>query len=197
MEINTRNDTNFLRALAIVLILNSHLDNFYPVQQLATGGMIGNAFFFMLSSLGLYLSWQTKQQNDFQSWYSQRIIRIYPAVWITIIFIILPLAIYSGSLNAQSFFEKMGMFFFPPFWFLQALMIYYLLAFFILKRFSYRLLLVFSASILSVYIVYYYFYLDLTIFSIETNSLRQIFYFLIFLWGIYLGAVKEKSGVSI
>lgn len=188
----TKNDTNFLRALAIILIVNSHLKNFYPVQQLATGGMIGNALFFVLSSLGLYLSWQTKKQKDFQSWYSQRIRRIYPSVWVTIILITLPIAIYSGTLTAESFFFEMGMFFFPPFWFLQALMIYYFLYFFILNRFSYKLLIAVSVPTILLYTVYYCFYLDLNAFSIETNPLRQIFYFLIFLWGGYLGTVKER-----
>jgi len=74
---NSRNDTVFLRFIAIVLIVNSHLDLYYPVSQLGTGGTIGNSFFFMLSGFGLLLS-QRKSARGFIIWYVRRLIRIYP-----------------------------------------------------------------------------------------------------------------------
>lgn len=53
-----RRDTEFLRCVAIIMIVNSHLDVFYPIPALGTGGAIGNSLFFMLSSFGLF--WATK-----------------------------------------------------------------------------------------------------------------------------------------
>lgn len=34
-------DTTIVRALAVMLVMNSHLENFYPLPFLADGGMIG------------------------------------------------------------------------------------------------------------------------------------------------------------
>ncbi len=187
-----RNDTNFLRAVAICLIINSHMDDFYPIKFLATGGMIGNAMFFMLSSLGLYLSWQNKGKSDFVTWYSCRISRIYPSVWATIILVIFPYDIYFGLFRSGTFLSEMGKFFFPPFWFLQALLIYYFFIYFVLERFSHKYLLGVAISVFLFYIMYYVIFLDLTTFSIESHFFRVIFYFLIVLWGLYLGSIKEK-----
>ena len=117
-EISQRNDTNFLRALAIILIINSHMDLFYPVKYLATGGMIGNSIFFMLSSIGLYLSWQKNPQYNFNVWFLRRIRRIYPSVWITIIAISLPILICTDKFIVSNILQYVGMFFYPPFWFL-------------------------------------------------------------------------------
>lgn len=47
--IKKRYDTNLLRAIAILLIFNSHIDAMYPYPQLGTGGALGNGIFFFLS----------------------------------------------------------------------------------------------------------------------------------------------------
>jgi peptidoglycan/LPS O-acetylase OafA/YrhL len=172
------------------------MDNFYPIKLLATGGMIGNSIFFMLSSLCLYLNWGEKGKTILRNWYGQRIMRIYPPVWVTVIFIIIPISIYFGLLRPDNFLEKMGMFFFPPFWFLQALLIYYLIMFFILKQYSQRLLVVIATPVLLLYGIYYGFILDTSIWSIEELPFKLIFYFLIILWGFYLGSMKERINFS-
>ncbi len=187
-----RNDTNFLRAISICLIINSHMEDFYPIKLLATGGMIGNSIFFMLSSLGLFLSWQKKSINDFKTWYGHRITRIYPSVWAIVILITFPIDLYFGSLNTNSFLYEMGKFFFPPFWFLQALLIYYIFIFFTLRNYSYKSLIITTIPVLLFYGTYYVVKLDLTTFSIESSFFRIIFYLLIVLWGLYLGSIKEN-----
>lgn len=190
--LNPRNDTNFLRAVAILLIINSHMKGYYPSRIFATGGMIGNAIFFSLSSIGLYLSWKTRKEQSLISWYGKRVIRIYPSVWLTVLFVMLPYAIFRGSLMAAGALGEMSVFYYPPFWFLQALMTYYFIAYFIIRNYSQRLIGIASIAVVAVYIVYYYGFLDLTRFSVETPPLRIFFYFLVFLWGIYLGSRKEK-----
>ena len=77
-------DTQFLRAVAILLVINSHLDRYYPMQHIGTGGAIGNSIFFFLSAFGLYLS-QQKQSQYFKEWFTNRISRIYPSLWIVLI----------------------------------------------------------------------------------------------------------------
>jgi hypothetical protein len=186
-----RNDTAFLRAIAVILIVNSHLDNFYPVPMLATGGTIGNSIFFMLSAMGLYLSWQRTRRN-LGEWYGRRITKIYPSVWIVIIFLVLPQDIISGAIKGDNFLEKMGMFFFPPFWFIQALLLFYFALFFILKFFSNRLLIGVAVPLILLYAICYISCIDLESYSIWKLPFTLIFYSLVFLWGIYLGSIRER-----
>ena len=101
----TERETNFLRALAMILIINSHLDNYYPVRHLATGGMIGNALFLMLSSLGLYLSWHKKGQEDLAQWYGRRMARIYPSTWICVLMLMYPIAVYEKTFSPGNYLE--------------------------------------------------------------------------------------------
>lgn len=77
-------DTTALRALAIVLIANSHLENLYPFRPLAADGLIGNTLFFLLSGLGLALSPRTGSA-PFLQWLRRRLERIYPSVWIAVL----------------------------------------------------------------------------------------------------------------
>jgi hypothetical protein len=191
-----RNDTVFLRALAICLIINTHMRGFYPIEHLATGGMIGNALFFMLSSLGLYLSWAKSEQSQFSSWYGKRLIRIYPSAWITVILTTIPIALYSGTIQADSFLRIVDMFFFPPFWFIQALLIYYFIIYFVLKHYSKKLLVIVAIPVLLLYCAYYELRLDLMTFAIENNPFNIIFYFFVYLWGLYLGSIKERIHFS-
>ncbi len=72
-------ETAPLMALAAFLIVNSHLEEFYPKAFLAADGLLGNSLFFFLSGLGLDLS-QSRRQRSFLSYYRQRIVRLYPAL---------------------------------------------------------------------------------------------------------------------
>ena len=40
---------DFIKCLAVALIINSHLDPIYPHSALATGGALGNSLFFIAS----------------------------------------------------------------------------------------------------------------------------------------------------
>ncbi len=77
-------DTTALRVLAIVLIANSHLEEFYPFRPLAADGLIGNSLFFLLSGLGLSLSPRIGE-GRFVAWNRRRLGRIYPSLWITVV----------------------------------------------------------------------------------------------------------------
>jgi hypothetical protein len=76
--------TNFLRFFAIILIINSHLENFYPIPLLAADGFLGNSLFFALSGVGLALS-KSNQQLRFGAWFWRRITRIYPSLLLVVL----------------------------------------------------------------------------------------------------------------
>jgi len=152
--------------------------------------MIGNALFFMLSSLGLLLSMRD-HPREFVEWYGRRITRIYPSVWVTVILLTFPFGIHKGLIRSDNVLEEFGKFFFPPFWFLQALMIYYAIIFFIIRDFSPRRLLAVAVPVIALYAAYYVFMLDLGQWSIEGTPFRLIFYFLVALWGLNIGSKAE------
>ncbi|RED96146.1 acyltransferase family protein [Marinoscillum furvescens] len=74
-----RNDLSLLLVLAMLLIVNSHLEQYYPFPWLAGGGLIGNALFLFVSGYGLMKSWSNKKRS-FINYYSRRFRRIYPTL---------------------------------------------------------------------------------------------------------------------
>ena len=72
---------DLLRAIATVLITNSHYANVYPISFLANGGMLGNIIFFAVSGFCL-----SNIKLPFHKWYAKRLFRIYPIVWVAILF---------------------------------------------------------------------------------------------------------------
>lgn len=186
-----RCDTIFLRALAISLIFNSHLDNYYSIKYFATGGMIGNALFFMLSSYGLWLSWEVRK-TTLSEWYMRRISRIYPATWLSIIFILFPYGIWHGYIDRSNMMSNICMFFYPPFWFLQTLMVFYVLLYLIIRYYSKLLILNLAILMSIIYGVIYLTVHNLKIFSIELMPYRLVFYFSVVLWGLYLANIRQR-----
>lgn len=69
----------FLRALACVLITNSHQEDIYPIRILASGGLLGDVIFFAISGYCLY----SMKQQSFGKWYGKRLRRVYFPVWLT------------------------------------------------------------------------------------------------------------------
>lgn len=185
------NNTNLLRFFGILLIVNSHLDKMYPIQAMGTGGTIGNSIFFMLSSYGLYKS---ITDTSFTEWYAKRIKRIYPTVWTTLVLIIFPLSIVNGNFEIQQILKYLGWFFYPPFWFLQAIMFFYILIWFVIKDSTLKTLYFFIVITLIAYIIMY-------LYNFETLSQSYIidnvpfcipFYFLVMIFGVVLSIYEDK-----
>jgi peptidoglycan/LPS O-acetylase OafA/YrhL len=175
---------SFLRFVAIVLITNSHLDLLYPLPSLATGGAIGNALFFMLSGYGLFLS-EHNQSRTFLPWYKRRILRIYPSLTIATLLL---MVILQSTWRNWNFLDYVDAFVWPtPAWFISALMIYYIIFFFIMKIKNYKY---FLAGIFILVIPYLYFYItmvDLSKYSIEGPSyFKWIFYLQTMFFGGYM-----------
>lgn len=76
---SARLDTTILRAFAALIIVNSHLEPFYPRPWLAADGLLGNSLFFLLAGYGLVRSAQ-KGLLPFPRWFWRRLLRIYPAL---------------------------------------------------------------------------------------------------------------------
>lgn len=69
---------DFVKFMALFLVLNSHMVKCYPKYQfLATGGAIGDALFFFASGFTLFLG---SGGGRFDEWYKRRIKRIYPSL---------------------------------------------------------------------------------------------------------------------
>lgn len=68
---------DYIKLLAVLLVMNSHLDICYvKYPQLSTGGILGDALFFFASGFGLLVGTQSR----FDDWYKRRIRRIYPSI---------------------------------------------------------------------------------------------------------------------
>ena len=85
----------WLKAFAAVFITNSHYANIWPIKAIAHGGHLGNCLFFLLSGFCLYYI-----GDHFLKWYGKRFVRIYPALWITVVVDLLAERIHIGSLQA-------------------------------------------------------------------------------------------------
>jgi len=184
-------DTQFLRALAIMLVINSHLKSYYPISHLGTGGAIGNSVFFFLSAFGLYIS-QQEVNKHFRDWFTNRIGRIYPSLWIVLISLYMPSFIWQGKLSYSTITTFISYFFNPPFWFLQALLVYYLLAFPLLKNLWKTNILLILGLLSLLYIGCYITIVDLSRWSVEESPFDLIHYFMVFIFGIYI-AKKNKD----
>lgn len=72
---------DFLRALAMALITNSHYVGVYPTDLIANGGLLGDVIFFAVSGFCL-----CNIKLPFHKWYPKRIMRIYPIAWVITLF---------------------------------------------------------------------------------------------------------------
>lgn len=207
METKAENPgVNLLRCLAIALVINSHMDAFYPIPVLGTGGAIGNALFFMLSAYGLMLS-EKKRPQRFQDYLIKRIFRIYPVVWMSILLLIFPLLLFYYLKSSEYFFilasefslnSPLGFFsiiFYPPsaFWFLQALMTFYVCGFVLIKNYNNKKIIYSTLFLVLIYAALYLRAESYGSLIIEQEmNFKLVFYFLIFIFGIFLASVEHK-----
>ncbi len=114
----------FLKALAALLITNSHLGSIYPIEALATGGLLGNLLFFAVSGFCLY-----NIKLPFFTWYWRRLVRIYPAVWC-----ITALCIAVRTYHVSSWQHALQLFFYPTYYhFIASILILYVPFYFVAR----------------------------------------------------------------
>lgn len=188
------NDTNFLRFIAILLIVNSHSGDFYPITSLGTGGALGNSLFFMLSSLGLYLS--TTKYKKFLEWCGRRAMRLYPSYWVFFLLLYIPVKIIGNQPEVLDPLVVIKNYFIPSLWFLKVLLVFYFFIYFIIKDYSNRKLFLSIFLAVALYFYFYLYHIDLSKWSIENYPFKVIFYFLVYLFGVILGSQNEKIKYS-
>lgn len=106
---------DWLKLLAVFLVMNSHMHICYPKYGfLASGGAIGDALFFFASGFTIFLG----RNLRFDNWYKRRINRIYPSI---IAMAIVAWAVWG---NTDSVGEiLLG----KRYWFIGCILIYYVL----------------------------------------------------------------------
>jgi len=82
-----RLDTSLFLCVACGLIVNSHLESFWPRPFLALDGFLGNSFFYLMSGFGIGSSLFSRPQR-FIPFLARRLVRIYPAVMIAVLLFI-------------------------------------------------------------------------------------------------------------
>ncbi len=179
---------DLLRLAAILLVINSHLDELYPIPALATGGAAGNGLFFIISGYCLRL------QPGFFRHMGRRFARLYPGVFLSL------LVQMAFGLKAMQGVKEMAQNFLWPtaFWFVGAIVLFDALLWVLEKGNVTERFRLFSAGMLALYIVAYIFVVDKSKWSVEAPGLtnaaqcfKLIYCFYMYCLGFYL----QKTGV--
>ena len=188
MSISSLKERDFaidiVKAFAVLLIINSHADQMYPppYRLLATGGAIGDCLFLFCSGFTLFMG----RMQSFDNYYKRRINRIYPSVWMALLFACL----VSGCWT-------IGVFNLVGAMFIRAIMIYYVLLYLIRRYAIDHIKLILSAVAivtLAVYVLWFPYKYEVSskgIYGI-TTLFRWIPYFAAMLLGAWVG-MKRKD----
>lgn len=180
MEVRKRDvAVDFVKFIATILVLNSHMGVCYgEYSALATGGGIGDALFFFISGFTLFMG----KKLGFADWYKRRISRIYPAI----------LAVgIAACLVFNKDYTFMEVMFAGRYWFLQCILISYLLLFPIIK-YNWNLKVFIPLSLISLITIYPFFDFNGAMFYGVDNYYRWIFFFLVMLIGCGVHKIKDS-----
>lgn len=113
-----------IRALAAIVITNSHYTGVYPTDLIANGGLLGDVLFFAVSGFCL-----ANTDASFGRWYLRRFVRVYIPSWVmTVIYIILGAYVVAGWQDIVKFFV------WPTHWhFVASIILLYIPLFFVSK----------------------------------------------------------------
>lgn len=184
----------WIKALAAILITNSHLGHVYPVEALATGGLIGNLLFFAVSGYCLY-----NIKLPFHKWYIKRLLRIYPAVWIATI-----VCLALGTYHIDSLTQGIRLFLYPTYYhFIASILILYV-PFYAVARHSGRVqnpqryLAIIGGLLAITYMLVYTIVYDTSYYHIDTVEEPMILflYFAAMLMGAWLRTQSEPQVIN-
>lgn len=147
---------DIIRAVACMLITNSHFHGMYPID-VAFGGCPGNCLFFLIS--GFLLARSDLSNTRFVPWYFRKILRLH-----------IPL-VFAHLINVITGYQKFNIWvlFFPVIlnrWFISAIAILFAVCFFVQKYFKYNRLWLIGADII-IYAVLYIYFADKSIFFVD------------------------------
>ena len=108
----------WLKAAAAILITNSHYADIWPISAMAAGGHLGNCLFFLVSGFCL-----CNIRDSFPRWYLRRLLRIYPVLWVAVVFNLI-----TGHFQVNSFAGFIRYFVYPtPYHFIASILVLYIL----------------------------------------------------------------------
>lgn len=173
---------DLLKVIAALMITNSHLKSFYvePFTPLGTFGAPGNALFFFISGFTLSLG----RFDSFITWYKRRIQRIFPTL---LVWTILLSPLLSGTqITLQSIWLA------KSYWFIQCIMVYYILWWIIFKFLrKYLVPIIYVSLIIS--ILSFLFIIPVTSDSIYIHEFHYICFFSIFILGSYIALNRREN----
>lgn len=116
------NAISFMKCIAAILITNAHIGPFYPegYDWMSFGGALGNSLFFFCSGYALIDSIKDK---SFLQWYSRRLKRLYPTIWLVMAVFVL---IGYGNYRIIDFIVT-------PYWFINTIIVFYAIFYFVVK----------------------------------------------------------------
>lgn len=175
----------FLRALAAILITNSHYNGVYPIEILASGGLLGDVLFFALSGFVL-----VNVRGSFVKWYQKRLIRIYPSIWIiTLVYIIMGFYTFDG-------WSVIEYFLYPTYYhFIASIVVLYIPYYLIARNNSLRnrIPLIMVVILIFQFVIYQYFY-NKTYYHIDVvrEPMIRFLFFQSMLLGLYFRIYHSK-----
>lgn len=188
MEVNKQRDNwvDITKFLACIMITNSHCREIYPVPFLAIGGGFGNALFFIISG---YLLANIKM--TFIPWFKKRCGRVLP---ITLLFVVVNELVCLGTHIQGSDFYGFAGYYLDQYWFTFAIVIYYIVFYFIFSQKETLIILSFLVWLIG-YVIIYVMLLDTSVFSVELGGFapfKVYFYFGIMLMGGIIRKERER-----
>lgn len=184
--IKTRNHTvDIMKFLAAILITNSHMGELYPgkFHILATGGSIGDALFFFCSGFLLMKG----RAGVFLNWYKRRINRIFPTIFAVAL---ISICVFGADPSLKDVLLRGGG------WFVQAILLFYAI-FWLIKRFFYDKLWVAYAIVMTVILVWFFFFWDKEVFLMARDTyLRWPCYFMVMLSGASIYKLESNKRIN-
>lgn len=156
---------DILKALAALIIVNSHFDSLYPIPALATGGAIGNAIFFAVSG---FLLFPIKQSAG--EWMKKKLINIYiPLVPMTVI------SLFTVKYGVLTKTNIVAVFVWPTiYWFAGAIILFYILYYLLRRVISHKAFATTFSILVIIYFAYYILLLDTSDWVVESGGLSSI-----------------------
>lgn len=169
-----------LKVVAIALIINSHSKWMYPdsLSMLGIGGAWGCALFFFVSGF----TKANMKTDNFFLYVVKSALRIYPAVWIW----------YAFTWRFTDNFQW-SYFVWPHYWFLQSILVYYVLFYPVIKYAKNKLGHLVIAGVLASLMCYLFLEHSAWLIDINMNPITKVWYFVIMIFGAYMRNCKSPK----
>ena len=180
-----------IRALAAIVITNSHYTGVYPSDLIANGGLLGDVLFFAVSGFCL-----ASTKGSFRKWYLRRFIRVYVPMWmIRVVYIILGAFVVTGWQDVFNFFV------FPRDWhFVSSIILLYVPLFFVSKylEMNKKNYWCMAGNLLLIQLVLYFSIYNYSFYHIDVvrEPMIEFLFFQSMLLGLHFRWICENDGIK-